>query len=71
MEENPLMSVVPMISVADVQIHDAQSFDYVSQIVDHINPGLERMKNNPSEIHFRHYFVLMHMLLYVRQGMNL
>lgn len=37
----------------------------------HINHGMERIKNNSEEIHFRHYSMLMHMLLYVGQGMNL
>lgn len=71
MEPNPLMSVLPMILTAYVQTHDARSFNYVSQIVDHINHVLERIKNNPSEVHFRHYSMLMHMLLYVGQGIHL
>lgn len=71
MEANPLMNVMPMILTVDFQTHDTRSFKYVSHIVDHINHGLENIKNNPSEINFRYYYVLMHMLLYIRQGMNL
>lgn len=70
-QTNPLMDVVHMILAMDMKIHDVWPFNYVSQMVDCINLGLERIKNNSDEIHFRHYFVLMHMLLYVRQELNL
>lgn len=63
--------MVPMVLAVDVKMHDARPFDYVSLMVDQINHGLEKIKANPNESNFRHYFVLVYMLLYVGKGMDM
>lgn len=66
-EVPPLMSTTLMVLAVDIQRKDARSFDYANYLANALNQGLERIKKNSDCIDFKHYSLLMHLLLYEGQ----
>lgn len=59
-----LRTLEPMVIVADVQSHHPNYFDYVALVHRLIDISLTKAKKDLSDTSFRHYSVLMHMVLY-------
>lgn len=70
-EAHPLMDIAAMVIYADLQSKDPQLFDFSTYLVDAINHGLEKLKGDVINVHFKYYYVVMHMLLYVGQDKGL
>lgn len=62
------MSIEPMVVTPDIQNHNPKNFDYATLIHWMIDLALMAIKKNPFKIYFKHYSVLMHMILNYGHG---
>lgn len=70
-DDHPLMDIVAMVICVDLQSKDPKLFDFTTFLAEVINHGLEKLKEDVINVHFKYYSILMHMLLYVGQEKGL
>lgn len=51
---HPLMDIATMVICADLQSKDPRFFDFVSYLVEVLNHGLEKLKGDVINVHFKH-----------------
>lgn len=68
---HPLMDIADMVICANLQSKDPRFFDFSTYLVEVLIHGLEKLRGDDINVHFKHYSLLMHMLLYVGQDEGL
>lgn len=65
------MRVESLIIVEDIQSLKAKEFDYAIFVAGQLETGLVAIQRDPSRIHFPHYSLLTHMVLFYGQELGL
>lgn len=65
------MTIAPMVLAIDIQSQDVRPYDYVEYLSKVINTSLTIIKNNSDALNFKHYSLLMHMILYEEKEMGI
>lgn len=70
-ESPEFMSIVQMVIAANIQYHNARPFDYASYIFKGTDSRLMAIKNGSPVLHFKHYSIFMHIIMYFRQEIGM